>query len=132
MAIETTDDGSISFSHTKRGNVLGERGGSGNHGVISDMDELVHGGESSNIDEIAHMDVPPKGRSIGKNATISYDTVMGDVGIGHEEVMIPDDGFAKIACGAWVEHGKLADEISIPNDELGLLSRVFEILRLSS
>src|SRR3989304_4877594 len=72
--------------------ILCHRRASAHQGVGPNPYELVNTDQSSNHRIIPDMDMARQGCSIGHNDMISDLAVMGHMGIGHQEIMIPDDG----------------------------------------
>ena len=55
--------------------------------------------------------------------------VVGDVGVGHQQVVAADAGDQAAALGAAVDGDELADAVAVADAGLGALALVFQVLR---
>ena len=68
-------------------------------------------------------------RAIGKNGVAADLTVVSQMDISHDPIVIPQLGHAFITDGAYIESTKFTNDIAITNDQLTWLAFVFFILR---
>ena len=69
---------------------------------------------------------------VRKNGVIAHHTVVRQMDIGHQPVVVTDPGNACVAGRADVEGAKLTDRIAITNDQFARFAGVFFILRHST
>ena len=67
-------------------------------------------------------------RSVGENAVVADHTVMGDVGVGHEEIVVADAHDPRLGCAAVNRH-MLAEDIVVADFNPRRFVIVFEMLR---
>jgi hypothetical protein len=116
----------------KRQSIAGDYGEAADEGVRTDPAELMHRGECADGCMIAHGDVPGESGCIGHYDMVSYDVIVSDMAVGHDEIIAPDNGDPMSARSAAIEAYKLPKYIVIANLEVGRFTRVFEILRICS
>jgi hypothetical protein len=96
--------------------------------MFPDMAELVNYGETAQDGPIPNLYVSSQGCCIGHDDVIADLTIMGDVNIGHKQIVIANAcGHGILGCAA-VQRGKLADDIAVTDLKASLFTTVFEIL----
>ena len=68
---------------------------------------------------------------VGKNGVVTNLTVVSQMNIGHDPVVISYRGHALIAGRSNIESTKLSNDIAVPNDQFTGFARIFFILRNS-
>jgi hypothetical protein len=69
---------------------------------------------------------------IGHDDTIFDDTIVGNVGIGHEVAVMSDSRCAFVFLCASVHGNAFAEDVAIPDDYLGRRTLIGEILRFTA
>ena len=82
------------------------------------------GGETSDDGMIFNQDVSGQGGSVGQDDLISDLTVVGHMRIGHDEIVVADDGLSPSVSGASVEGDEFPNDILIADQKGGLLPLV--------
>jgi hypothetical protein len=70
--------------------------------------------------------------SMQEHGFIAYDTIVGDMGIGHEVIAIPDYGFSPAFDGPTMDCQEFPEDVLIPDFDEGFLSFIRKVLRLSA
>ncbi len=103
--VEADQLGPVALGNAVGGNVHHHHCPTGNEGVRTDAGELVHGGQPAQGDEVAHLHVPGQRRAVGEDAAVAHLAVVGNVAVGHEEVVVPNPGDAarrrRCRCVGW-------------------------------
>ena len=76
------------------------------------------------------MHVSGERRVVCHDRLAANDTVMRDVHIGHDPVVVTDDRIADVLGRAAAERAKLADRVAVADDQAGRFVRVFLVLRI--
>src|SRR5580692_2225859 len=85
--------------------------------VIADLGELVHGRESPHDHPVAELDVAAQGGAIRKHDLIAEPAVVRHVRIGHQQVVVADDGDAVAGYGAAIHGYRLAKDVAVADLE---------------
>jgi hypothetical protein len=91
--------------------------------------ELMHPGESTDGRVVLDNDVSGQRGCVGQDDVIAQDTIMSDMTIDHEEIMIPNQGAAPALDGSAVHRDVFSEYVAVPDNQFGMFSFVFEILR---
>jgi hypothetical protein len=89
----------------------------------------MHGGQSANHGKIADAHMAAKSRVIGHDNSISNLAVMGNMAGHHEQPIIANPRFHAAAFGAWIHGYMFADRIILSDNQAGIFTMVFQILR---
>ena len=90
--------------------------------------KLMYAGKASQDGMITDSDMPGNRGTIGHHDMITENTVVGDMDIRHEEVVITDTSHTTSTFRAAVDGGKFANRIAFANLESGALTGIFKIL----
>jgi hypothetical protein len=91
--------------------------------------ELMDRSQSANNRMIFDEDVSPQRRSVGHHDMIPNLTVVSDMGVGHDEILISKNGFSTPFDGPSMEGDIFPNDILIPHLQEGGLSPVSNGLR---
>ena len=91
--------------------------------------KLVNHREAAQNHPVAHMHMAGELRVVGENSVVAHHTVMRQVHVGHDPVVIAHARHTGIAGRADVERAKLTNGIAVANDQLAGLTRVLFVLR---
>ena len=112
--ISVAQGGPFTDSQHERRHILGHAGLPADEGVVPDVDELVRGGQPSHHDLAAHGHMSRQGRGIGQYIVVADGAVMGDMGIGHDQVARSHTSYAATALSTTMNGRKLvADRKSV-------------------
>ena len=117
----------ITGSPDVRGDILGHPVATSNDGMASDFNELVNGHNTPDNSVIMDLRVPSHIHNICKYNVVTDPAVVGDMDVGHQKTVAPDDGFIAVSCTA-MKAAKLPYDVSIPDLESGRITLIFEIL----
>ena len=90
-----------------------------NHHMATDMTELMHQRTTSNDREVIHFHFAGQLRGIRHDDVVMQDAVVRYMAVGHDEVVITDDGLAFRRCAA-MNSDELAQHAVIADDGPGL------------
>ena len=96
--------------------------------MVADASVLVDCGKAAEYHPVADMDMPGKGRVVGKDAVIAHAAVMRHMGVDHEQVPRADPGDALVLYGAAVHRAVLAYDVVIAYFEEGPLAGILLVL----
>ena len=65
-------------------------------------------------------------------AVVSHNAIVGDVGIRHEQVVVSDGCHAMALGGATIDRTELAKRVVFADDQFGVFTGIFEILRITA
>ena len=85
-----TDDAIDALLNDKRRNVLGSGREAAEQGQAADANELVQGAIARKIDVVFEHTVSGQQGTIGDDAMIADLAIVGDMAMGHEEIVVPD------------------------------------------
>ncbi len=85
--------------------------------------------QSADDGEVLHMDVAGQIGRIGHDDVIPQLAVVGDMAVGHQQVVIADEGDADVGCGRPVDRDILPDRVVVADDDPRRLPPVFQVLR---
>ena len=77
---------------------------------------------------IIDANMPPQGGGIGQDDVVADDAVVGDVGIGHEQIVVADAGNAASPLGAAIDGNTLAKDIVVADHQPSFLPAVAQVL----
>ena len=120
--------GRIATDHDKRWQILEQGRLSGGHAERPDPAKLVHHGVTTENSAIVHHHMPGQGGVIGQNAVITNHAVVGDVYVGHQEIVIADGGEPLILHGTTMDGTAFADNVVVTNHQTRGLAGVLFIL----
>ena len=114
----------------KRRHVLCNHGAGADIRVASDAAELVHGAKGSDTRVIIDVDVPGERGSIRENRVTANDAIVGNVRIGHEQIVAADPRDSASLRRAAADRRKLTKVVCISHHKFGSLAVEFQILRI--
>jgi hypothetical protein len=94
--------------------------------------KLMHGGKCSNGCMISDRNVSGERCGICHDDVVSHDAVMGDVTVGHQKIIVSNNGNSMTSPRSAVQAHKLPEYIIIADFEIGRFPLVFEVLRIGS
>src|ERR1035437_7094878 len=98
-------------------------------GVAADAAKLMDAGEGADVGPIADGDVAGEGDAVGHDDAIADARVVGDVDVGHEQVVAANGGDQSPALGSAMDGDEFADAVAVADAGLGALALVLEVLR---
>jgi hypothetical protein len=107
-------------------------GASADEGVGPDADEVMNGAQGSDGCPVFYRDMSAQRGPVCHDDVAADLTIMGDVGVGHDEVVVADASARSTLDGAAVDGDKLANHVVIANFESRRLAGVGNILRRQS
>lgn len=116
--------------HHKRRNVLSNGAAHCGEAVLAYFGKLMHQGETAQYGMIMQLDVAGQRSAIRHNDMIANGTIVGDMGIGHKQVVIAYLGNALVLLGAAVQGGKFANGVPVADFQPGDFIGVFFVLRI--
>ena len=130
-AVEAARCGGVAVDDHEGRHVLRDACQARDHRMLSNTAELMHRAETGDNSVVPHRDVPRNGSVVGKDGVIAYLTLVGNVGVAKEEVVVPDSR-RSVGGGATVDGDVFPEGVVVSDDELSLLALVFEVLSPSS
>src|SRR5687767_9447552 len=118
------------FGLAEREHVLAALRVAPDEGAAADPGELVHGGKSGDHRVISDLRVPGERRAVREHGRGSVPAVVGDVGVRHEVVVVPDDRLPRPRGRPPVDGRELAERVARSHDEPRRLPVVLQVLRL--
>ena len=115
-----------------RWNIQSDAGHAADEGMGANPTELVDRREASDDGMIFDRDMPSQRCRIGEDDLVSDLTIMGHMGIGHEEVPMADHGLSASWRCSPIQGHKLPDDVVISHQKKRLFSFVGEGLRCLS
>ena len=100
------------------------------HGIIADATKLVETYAPAYVDVIANFDVTAKGGMTTHHELITDSAFVGDVAIGENEIVIPNDGLSAF-CSGTVHGGEFAEDVTAADAEPRTAALELEIVRLT-
>ena len=85
----------------------------------ADLDELMHDGKAAQYRVIAHLYVSGQLRVIGEDGVVAHLTIVRQMHICHDPIVIPHAGDTDILRGTQIKSAKLADYIVVTNFQSG-------------
>ena len=85
--------------------------------------------QSTHADVVIQGYVAGQGRAVGEDDVVADPAVVPDVGIDHEQVIVPDAGLHATAARADVERRELADRIPVADRQRTVLPAILHVLR---
>src|SRR5690606_25972626 len=122
--------GRVAANHDESRDVLEHRAVGRTHGPGADVAELMNSGVAAENDAIPHMHVAGDGRVVGHDDVVTDDAIMGDMYIGHQQVVAADGGHATVLHGAPMQGAAFANDIVVADDQPGRLTMVFLVLAI--
>ena len=95
----------------------------------ANLTELVYQGKPSQYCIISNFDMPSQSCVISKNSVVSDLTVMRQMHIGHNPVIVPNTRYASILRGAYIEGTEFTNGVVITNFKTRRLTSIFLVLR---
>jgi hypothetical protein len=92
--------------------------------------ELVYTGKATQNRVIVYANMAGQGGVIGENRVVADDTIMRDMHISHDPIIVADTGNPGILNRAGVKRAKFANDIVIANVQSGWFTGIFFVLRL--
>jgi hypothetical protein len=87
--------------------------------------ELMHQGKPAQYDLITHFDMTSKRGVVREDAVIPNNTVMGNMDIGHDQVVITNDGFIDTGSGTTVYGAAFSKGITVTDNERTIFALEF-------
>ena len=78
------------------------------------MAELVRSREAAKDDPVADMHMAGQRSVVRHNGFVTDNTVVGDVHVGHNPVLVADNRLALVLRGAAADRAEFANRISVP------------------
>ena len=133
-ALETYGIESEQSRPTSRGkhvrwNVQSDAGHAADEGMGANSTELVNRREAPDDRVIFNRDMPSQRRRIGEDDLVSNLTIMGHMGIGHEEVPMANHGLSATRYCSSIQGHKFPDDVVIAHQKKRLFSLVGKGLR---
>ena len=126
--VHSENSGGLSVDHSKRRDILTNLGHTTEHGKLAHSHELVKSTHSTQNSLIFDLHMPCDTDRVGDDNLISENTVVGHMGVGHEEIVVSDGGDA-FGIGSAVYGDVLAENIAVTDLGVSALSAVSQILR---
>ncbi len=108
--------------------ILQHNGISPDIGIPSDPDKLVNRGKSTDNRIILYFHMAGQGNPIDDGGMIAHDTIVGNMTVSHQIIMVTDAGITVTFGGTAVNGGKLPDDIIIPDFNIGQLPLIGKVL----
>jgi hypothetical protein len=124
--IESEQSRATSRGKHVRWNIQSDAGHAADEGMGANSTELMDRREASDDRVIFNQNMPSQRRRIGKDDLVSNLTIMGYMGIGHEEVPMANDGLSTSWRCSSIQGHKFPDDVVIPHQEKRLFSFVGE------
>ena len=86
--------------------------------------KLMHAGEAGNDDVVLGFDVPCKAGIVREDVVIGDLAIMGDVGVGQNEVIVADASWEFFVSAA-MDRDVFTEDVAITDFESGGLARIF-------
>ena len=99
---------------------------------ITDAAELMHAGEATEDDVIAHRHMPRQRGVVGEHTAIAHAAIVRDMAVRQNPIAATHAGAAATVAGATVDGDKLANGIAITNLKRHALATVFLVLWLAT
>ena len=127
---DTVDTGEDVFvRHGNEGrDVLPDQRAALNHRMFADAHPLMHGGMTSYHGPVAHLDLAGQRHAVGKDAVAAHHVIVGDMHIGHQQIVAADHRLAARRRTAGDGHA-FADIVVIADLGGRILSLELQILR---
>ena len=106
--------------------------GKTHHGVGTNTHTLQHTREAADGGPIADFHVAGQRGVVGHRDLVAQHTVVCNVHVGHDPVVVTDTGHTRVLCGTQVEGAELADGVAVANHQLRGLTGIFLVLRHSA
>ena len=100
------------------------------HGVGANFQELVNANVASEDDPVCHLNMTGDADGIREYDVIPYLAVMGNMHIGHQQIIAADARYPAAATGAPVQGYTLANDIVITYLQPGLLTYILLVRRV--
>jgi hypothetical protein len=85
--------------------------------------------QSSQDGMVFNFDMSGEGCSISHDHMIVNDAVMSDMGIGHKKIVMSNNRYPAAFLGASVDGNVFSENVIISDDQFGISSPIFQILR---
>src|SRR5262245_9106166 len=95
----------------------------------TDSAKLMHSRESADSCIVLDNHVPGQGCRIGHNDVIAENTIMSDMCVDHEEIVIPNQGTTAALGRTTVHRDIFSEYVVITHHQLGIFPMVLEVLR---
>lgn len=129
--IETVQLRPVSLSLNEWGDILIDPRAASYERVFANTTKLMHATQAAHNRVIFDGDMASQGGGIGENHMVTQETIVGNMGICHDQRMIADDRFATSSNRRPVDGGKLPDNRVITYEKETPLTLKLEILWLS-
>lgn len=90
--------------------------------------ELVHFRESTQDGVSSDLHMAAQGRGIGHNDMVLQQTIVGDMNIGHQQIVIADPCHTLVLHGSAMQGGEFTDNVAIADLQDGRLAGIFHVL----
>ena len=95
----------------------------------TDTAELVHPGIAAKYGLVVNVHEPGELSVVGEGCTVSNLTIMRDVYVGHDPVVVTQPRNSRIQCRTEIERAKLAYGVAVADFQARWLTRIFLVLR---
>ena len=108
-----------------RRNVLGNHRTGAQNGAASDLGKLMHADEPADDYMVFNDHMATQGGAIGDDIVMPQDTIVSDMAVHHQQVVIADSSDHSTSGGPGVDGHELSDGVVTADDELAGLALVF-------
>jgi hypothetical protein len=128
--VQTKQFGTIALGNGERRNILGGHTSTPNHSAASNAAVLVYSHETAKDYIVFHHNVSGDVCGVCKCAVVSDCRIMGNMAVGHEKIVIPDDGGPTL--GTPVDRRAFSEDVALSHREKSVFARIFFVLRIST
>lgn len=130
-AVVTFDDGGGTGGNHKRRQIFFQKTVSGEHRICADAAKLMNGGIPADIGVIVNVYMPARCHLRAYNDVIAQPTIVPDVRIRQDVIVIPDDGCIAVG-GGGVHRNIFAEGIPIADVQSANTAFVLQIVRFAA
>src|SRR5471032_2613903 len=112
------------------GNVLADGGAHAGKAVGADMAVLVNQGEAGQDRPVFNVHMTRQRSVIDQDAVVANDTVVTNVRVSHDQVVVAKGGLRTILHGATMNRDAFTDDVVITNDQACLFTFVLQVRRV--
>ena len=89
----------------------------------------MHHREAPQNHPVTHVHVTGQLRVVGEDGVAANLTIVGQMHVSHDPVVVADTRHARIRGRSYVERAEFADRVAVPQNQLTRFTRVFFVLR---
>ncbi len=130
FAINSFGDCRLPRCHHVRRDVSVDGGVHAKKRVRANTTELMHTGESAADHPVPEMHMTGQCRVVRHDRVVAEHTIMRNVAVGHDPVIVTDNRLALVLRGATADGAKLTNGISVADNQAGRFVCVFLVLRI--